>query len=260
MKNIFSHVFVTSFLDQKKTLQELLEESRDRADFYILLMLATFIATLGLLSNNVAVIIGGMLIAPILFPILGLAMGIVTSSGLAIGRSFKILIRSVGLVLGFSIITAFLFGAPTDVGEQILLRIEPDLNLFLIAFAAGLAVSYSWVKQNLSAALPGIAVAVALVPPLATVGIGLALWDRLIIAGALNLFLVNIIATVLGSVIIFSLFGFSRLQKEEEQKIIEEEFESHIHKEAVDEAVKELAKEGSLASMRDLVNDKKDNV
>lgn len=238
---LFHSVFVTSFLDQKKTLRELLEESRDRADFYVLLFLATFISTVGLLVGNSAVIIGGMLIAPMLYPILGFSMGIVTASPLAIGRSVKLLARSTVLVICLSTATAFLFGSEV-VNDEIILRITPDLNLFLIAFAAGVAVSYSWVKQNLSAALPGIAVAVALLPPLSTVGIGIALWNKEIISGSLTLFLINIIATVLGAIVIFSLFGFSRLQKEEEKKIIEEVFEQKIHREAVKEAEAELAK------------------
>ncbi|OHA59969.1 MAG: hypothetical protein A2589_03655 [Candidatus Vogelbacteria bacterium RIFOXYD1_FULL_46_19] len=253
MGKMFQSVFVANFLDQTKTLRELLEESRERTDFYILLTLATFIATLGLLINDSIVILGGMLIAPILFPILGISMGIVTASPLALGRSLKVLVRSMGLVLLVSFSTTFLLG--DNVVAEPAYQVAPDLMLFLIALASGVAVSYSWVKQNLSASLPGVAVAVALLTPLATVGVGLALWERAVIASSVSLFLVNLIATVLGSIVIFSLFGFATLQKEEEQKIVEEVLENKIQKEAVAEAAELLIKNSPAVALTGL-NDK----
>ncbi|HEY4483831.1 MAG TPA: DUF389 domain-containing protein [Candidatus Paceibacterota bacterium] len=239
MGESFNSVFLTSFLDQKRTLRELLSESRERADFYVFLALATFISTLGLLINSLEAIIGGMLIAPILFPMLSLSMGIVTASPLALKRSLRILSRSIVVVLLVSTIIAICVGEG-ELVETIIDKTQPNIFLFLIALMSGFAVSYSWVKQGLSSALPGIAQAVSLVPPLATVGIGIAFWNFEVIAGALMLFLVNCLATIIGSLTIFSLFGFSRLQREEEEKIVEEVLENKIHAKAVAEANLEL--------------------
>lgn len=242
-------VFQASFIDQKKTIEELLKESRDGGEYYFLLTIASFIATLGLLINNAFVILGGMLIAPILIPILSTAMGVVTSSRLAIARAIKTTLKSMLLVLVVSIITTYLFGNG-EIGREITIRSEANYIFFLIAFAAGLAIAYSWVKKELSATLPGIAVAESLLPPLAVVGIGIVMSNNEMIAGSLSLFLSNLMGVILSSIVIFALFGFSYLQREEESGIVEERIEKKIHEQALSEAkeiedkeANELAKE-----------------
>ncbi|MEK7136579.1 MAG: DUF389 domain-containing protein [Patescibacteria group bacterium] len=228
---MFKTFFVASFLEQKKTLIQLLHESQARADFHFLLAIATFIATLGLITDNAGITIGGILITPILFPLLSLAMGVVTSSPLAIGRALKIIFRSMVLVYIVSLATAFLFSSNVA-GDEILLRIRPDLIMFLISLASGLAVAYAWVKQDLSATLPGVAVSVSLLPPLCAVGIGTVMMNRVVVAGGLTLFLIDLLAIVIGAIIAFALFGFSRLQKEEEEKIVEEQMEEKVQAKA----------------------------
>ncbi len=234
---MFKTFFVASFIEQQKTLSQLLHESHARADYYFLLALASFIATLGLITNNASITVGGVLITPILFPLLSLAMGVVTSSPRAMGRGIKIILRSVTMVFLVSLLTAFVF-ASDEVGEEILSRIQPDLIFFIISFVSGVAVAYSWVKQDLSATLPGVAVSVSLLPPLCAVGIGTVMTDRLIVSGALTLFLVDLCATVIGAIIVFSLFGFSSLRKEEEEKIIEEKDEEKVQAHALRDAVR----------------------
>ncbi len=258
MTQSFNSLFSTSFLDQKKTIGELLKESRERADFYILLSFSTFISTLGLLTDSIEVIIGGMLIAPMLFPILSVSMGIVTASSLALVRALTILMRSVIVVFLIATFTTFLMGDGT-LGREIMVRTDPNLFHFLIALVSGLAVAYAWVKQNLSATLPGIALAVSLVPPLATVGVGVAFLDRGVIAGSMSVFLVNCLATILGSLVIFSLFGFSRLQREEEEKIVEEVLEGRIQAKAVEEASEVIEKQSPVEALNNLPENKTNN-
>lgn len=252
MTQSFNSLFSTSFLDQKKTIGELLKESRERADFYILLSFATFISTLGLLTDSIEVVIGGMLIAPMLFPILSVSMGIVTASSLALVRALTILMRSVVVVFLIAVVTTFLMGGDTNLGREIMVRTEPNLFHFLIALVSGLAVAYAWVKQNLSATLPGIALAVSLVPPLATVGVGVAFLNRQVIAGSMSVFLINCLATILGSLVIFSLFGFSRLQREEEEKIVEEVLEGRIQARAVAEGQETIEKQSPVETLNNL--------
>ncbi|OHA58456.1 MAG: hypothetical protein A2571_01610 [Candidatus Vogelbacteria bacterium RIFOXYD1_FULL_44_32] len=238
---MFKTFFVASFLEQQASLSQLLHESHIKVDFYFLLALASFITTLGMITDDVGVTVGGIFIAPLLLPLLSLAMGIVTMSALAIGRATRIILKSSALIFGVSLITAFLF-SNNVVGSEILLRIKPDLIMLLIAFASGVAVAYSWVKQDLSAALPGVAVSVSLLPPLAAAAIGVVMLNRIVVAGALTMFMMNLAATVVGAILVFSLYGFARLQREEEEKIAEEKYEEKIQHDALVQVAKMKAR------------------
>jgi len=220
-------VFLTNFFEQKRSLETLLKESHADKTFYFFLSFSAFVGTLGFLMNSAIVIIGSMFVAPLLFPILSLGMGISTSSREAIRRSSRIISKSTILVILISFLTAFILNE-REVTDQMLLASRPELLYFLIAFASGIIVSYAWVKEKISSTLPGVAMAVALLPPLALVGISLSFFSRDLFTGSLTLYLLNLLAIVLGSTIIFSLFGFSRLQRLEEEKIEEEKIEEKI--------------------------------
>lgn len=214
-------VFLTNLFEQKKTIESLLKESHADSTFYLFLSLATFIITLGLLINNAVVIIGGMLIAPFLFPILSLGMGVVISSKEAIVRALVIIGKSLAIVLIISFATAFLLNG-NEATEQMKLASRLDPVFFLIAFASGIIAAFAWVKENISASLPGIAIAVALLPPLAVSGIALSLFSKELFISSFLLFLVNFLGIVVANTIVFALFGFPALQKTEEQKTTEE--------------------------------------
>jgi len=214
-------VFLTSIFEQKKTVDTLLSESRATGEFYLFLSFGAFITTLGLILNNPVVIIGAMLIAPILFPIMALGMGISTSSKEAIMRSLKILLRSIFVVFGISFVTAFLINSG-DVTDQIKLASTPNFIFVMVAFFSGVIASYSWVRQEAQKTLPGVAVTVSLLPPLASVGIAVSLLSRDVFSGAILLFFINLIGIVFASILIFSLFNFSKVQKFQEEKIQKE--------------------------------------
>lgn len=215
-------VFITHFFEQKRTIETLLEESRADGPFYLMLGTSAFITTLGLLLGNTIVVIGGMLVAPLLFPVLALGMGITTSSSQAISRSLGIVWKSIVVVMGISFLTAFILNANSRT-EAIKLAADPNLFYFLTAFASGVIAAFTWVKEKMSSSLPGVAVTVALVPPLAVAGIAIAFFSRTLFTGSITLFLVNLLGIVTASAIIFSLFGFSRLQHLQEKEIEEEE-------------------------------------
>lgn len=227
-------VFTSNVFEQKKTLEELIEESKADGGFYLLLVVSSVITTLGLLIDNQIVVIGGMLVAPLLHPILFLSMAITTSSKEGISRALKTIGKSILLVFAISLLTAFLFHADYVTGE-ILDRTSPNLPLFLVAFFAGVAGAFGWARHELSATIAGIAVSVSLIPPLATVGVGVALLSRSVIAGSLTLFLINLFGIVLAGIVVFLLYGFSQLQKEEEDIIREEKAEEEIRERAVAE-------------------------
>ncbi len=223
-------VFLTSALEKKKTVDTLLEESRATKEFYLFLSFGAFITTLGLILNNSIVIIGAMLIAPILFPILALGMGIATSSRDAILRSLKILGRSILLVFGVSFVTAFLVH-DNEVTDQLILASTPNFIFVLVAFFSGVIASYSWVRQEAQKTLPGVAVTVTLLPPLSAVGIAVALLSRNVFSGAILLFVINLVGIVFASILMFSLFNFSKVQKFQEEEIKKEEEEIEKEKE-----------------------------
>lgn len=218
-----SDVFSTGIFTQKRAVKKLIDESRADADFYLLLSSSVLITALGLLMDNPIVIVGAMLVAPILFPILALGLGVVTDSREAIWRALKILFKTVVIGVGIAAITSFFFGI-SSFTEQLSLLTNPDLlSYFFISFAAGLVASYAWVSEETAMTLPGVAISVSLVPPLAAVGVSLALLSEALLIGSILLFLINLLGVVLASVVVFSLFHFSNIRAYQDKKIHEEE-------------------------------------
>ncbi len=205
---------------QKRTIETLTEESRADFDFFLFLIFATAITTIGLLRDNGLVLVAGMLIAPLLFPIMSLGMGIATVSFAAIVRATATVIESVGVIILVSALTAWLIG-PT-VTSSITIASTPDPLLYAVAFLAGIITAFSWIKQNMSASLPSVAMTVALVVPLSAVGISIIRVEPDIFFGGLELFFGNFVAITASTLIVFVLFGFSKLRKFQD-KVIEAE-------------------------------------
>ncbi|MFQ5578074.1 MAG: DUF389 domain-containing protein, partial [Anaerolineae bacterium] len=181
--------------------------SRPKIDFFMMIGLAAGIAALGLMLNSPAVIIGAMLVAPLMAAIMGLGLGVIQADvkllRLAAGATGRgmLLAIAVGVVAGALL-------PNRDPTPEILSRTAPALLDLGVALVSGLAGAYALCRKDVSASLPGVAIAAALVPPLATVGIGLARlrWD--IAGGALLLFLTNLVAIVAAGALIFFLLGF----------------------------------------------------
>lgn len=202
--NIFDHIRAVPEHDKSKAVKTLFEESTPDFDFFLLVVLSVLMATFGLIENSAAVVIGSMLIAPVLFPLLSLSLSIVMSDYKLISRSTTTLIKAGVLGISSAFIAMLFFGG-NIITPEMLLRTEPTLLSFFIAVTAGFAVAYTMVKPDLSATLPGIAVAVALIPPLSTIGIGLALFNWTVVSGATVFLLLNIVGIVFASMFVFSL-------------------------------------------------------
>ncbi|MCA9397436.1 TIGR00341 family protein [candidate division WWE3 bacterium] len=215
--------------NRQTVVHDLIQESHIGRDFYFLLIVSTLITTLGLTVGNAAVIIGGMLIAPLLSPILALGLGIVTANQESLFRSAIVILKSIGIVLILSTLTAFLVGVPNPSNLEIVSRIKPSLPFMYIALLSGIAATYSWARPKLSATLPGVAVVVALLPPLATTGIGISEFNRAIITGSFQLFLVNLIGIAISSAIVFSLMGFHQMRWIEKKELDKEKEEDGIN-------------------------------
>ena len=181
--------------------------ARATVDFYAMMCLASAIAMFGLALNSGAVIIGAMLVAPLMSPMVAIAHGIVRGSLVMIRQGVDSTVKGicVAIAVGTSITLIVPDFQPT---AEILARTEPSVIDLLVALVSGAAGAYALSRTSVSAALPGVAIAAALVPPLCTVGYGLASSDFTIAGGALLLFVTNLSAIVLASVIIFLLVGF----------------------------------------------------
>jgi uncharacterized hydrophobic protein (TIGR00271 family) len=181
--------------------------ARPDTDYFVMIALAAGIAALGLLLNSPAVIIGAMLVAPLMAAIVGLGMGIMMGDLRLLKLAASATLRGMFLAMGVGLLAGWLApsAAPT---AEILSRTQPTLLDLGVALLSGAAGAYALCREDVSASLPGVAIAAALVPPLATAGIGLARGDVNIAGGATLLFVTNLIAISAASVIVFLLFGF----------------------------------------------------
>lgn len=216
--------------DKTKAVEHLIEASTPRQDFFFMIILSIVTATFGFILNNVAVIIGSMLIAPMLYPFLSLSLGITISDGKLMSRSFYTIIKAWAFGVGVSAITSLLFSSHLDgLNNEILSRTQANLPHIAIALAAGFAGSFALVKPKLNETLPGIAISVALIPPIAVTGIGVSILDPAIITGSILLFIINAIGIILSGMMTLSLMNFyvKRAQAiktvEKEDKKVEQE-------------------------------------
>ena len=202
--------------DRAAVIGELFFEPEERTAylwrFGVLIVLSTALAALGLIADSVAVIIGAMLVAPLMTPMLGMAASLVLADPVRLLRSFGVLVGGtlLAILTGYIVaLTAPGGQAANQLTQEILARADPSLLDLFVAVAAGLAGGYVLTHPRASAALAGVAIAVALVPPLATVGITLALGATDEAQGALLLFLTNFVAIVLSALIVMVASGFT---------------------------------------------------
>ncbi|MEL6787757.1 MAG: TIGR00341 family protein, partial [Cyanobacteria bacterium J06607_15] len=180
--------------------------------FYFLLGLSGVIATLGLLANSVAIIIGAMIIAPLIGPITGIAYSTTVANRRLLRRSFLTLATGVIFTVFISFLVAWAIGLES-VTPEILARTNPTLLDLVIALAAGAAGAFANTRRRIADALPGVAIAVALVPPLSVVGIGLALRNSTLAFGASVLFITNLTGIIFSGVVILLLQSYGSVKR-----------------------------------------------
>lgn len=180
--------------------------------FAILLVLASSIATFGLLGDSLAVVIGAMIVAPLMLPIMGLAFSV--SIGDRSRMIHALLVSLAGIAM--AVIVGYLLTLPVATLlhphsiKQIMVRTAPHLLDLMAALATGVAGAFALSRQDVSDTLPGVAIAVSLVPPLANVGILLAMGEPLLASGSLLLFVTNYLAILVTGALVFMLMGFRR--------------------------------------------------
>ncbi len=190
------------------------------AAFWVMMALATSIATFAIVQDSTAVVIGAMLVAPLMTPIMGVSAAAVNGWTARTASSLAL----VAAAAGASIALAWLIAAwLPSVGNlltnaQVTSRVEPNLIDLCIALAAGAAGAYATVNPRVSSSLSGVAIAVALVPPLAVVGLTLEAGLYSQSTGAFLLFVTNFVSIVLVSSLVFVLTGFAAAPPSEEQR------------------------------------------
>jgi len=171
------------------------EEGRLSSTFLTLLILSTLIATFGLFINSSSVIIGAMLLAPLMQPIISLSMGVLRQDSALLGSGAKTIAVGVLAVLLTAALTALL--TPIE-------RLTPEM-------VSGIAAAYVKTNEKILGSLAGVAIAVALVPPIAVSGIGLGWGDWHIFYSAFLLFVTNLVGIVLAAALTFTVLGYSPL-------------------------------------------------
>ena len=177
-------------------------------DFAALMLLATTIASFGLLADSGAVVIGAMLVAPLMTPLLGGGLALVQGNLPLWKRCQKSVLLGFFAALAVGVcagMLAKLFGIYLT--NELAARGNPTCLDLGIAFSSGLAASYCLARPKLSGALAGVAIAAALVPPIATTGICLILGEMEVVRGSALLFGTNVVAIVFGSALNFYAAG-----------------------------------------------------
>ena len=196
-------------LDREATHAEVLADGGLSYSYAFLVVTACGIATLGLMLNSVAVIIGAMLVAPLMGPIVLLGFAIAETNVEKAIRSGKALLVGVvgALAISVLIVTLSPYIPPTP---EILARTSPNLFDLLVAVLSGMVAGYAVTNRKIGA-VAGVAIATALMPPLAASGYGLAMGEMYIFQGAFMLFLTNMLAIALSVAGMAIWYGFGNL-------------------------------------------------
>ncbi|WP_374928715.1 DUF389 domain-containing protein [Kytococcus sedentarius] len=202
-----------SGVDREEVVETLFfeaEQGRGRTvQFLVQMALSTVIATLGVLTDSTAVVIGAMVVAPLMLPLLATGLSLGMGWPRRMVRSLALAGLGIALAVGVSFVLVRALGPGLVLAEnsQVSSRIAPTVPDLLIAVASGAAGAFALSRRNLGTALPGVAIAIALVPPLAVVATCLEQGAWSAAAGAGLLFLVNIVCMVAAAALTFVLTG-----------------------------------------------------
>lgn len=195
--------------EERIDLHSRLENSaRWNSDFVIMMSLATALAGLGLMQNSTAVVIGGMLVAPLMSPLIGAGFALMQGNLSLFRDSLKAMGYGIMAALFIAILLGFITPTYTPTLE-VESRGQVNLLDLAVALLSGMAAAYAMARPNLLAIMSGVAIAAALVPPLAVVGMTIPDGYFLLSGAAAVLFITNLVAIILGSAIVFYMLGVS---------------------------------------------------
>lgn len=193
-------------VEHEAVIQRVVEEARWTSRYAFMVVISAGISILGLLLPSSAVLIGAMLISPLMMPIIGLGFALATldfdemrRAGFALGA---------GSLIAILLSAGFVALSPVQtVTSEIAIRTHPNLFDLLVALLSALAGGYALIRGR-GETVVGVAIAIALMPPLAVVGFGIATWNWTIAGGALLLFITNFITIALTAAFVARLYGF----------------------------------------------------
>ena len=204
----------------RRTLPELRDElfldlgqaSRKLSRFWVLLLLSATIATSGILVNSTATVIGAMIVAPLGTPIMGMGLAVVTGEARRLWSAAALVAGGAVTVI---MLAALLYRIlpelqPLVTNGQITSRTSPGIIDLIAAIATGFAGGYGLARKDVSDVMPGVAIAISLVPPLAVVGITAAAGRWSDAWGAFLLFASNVVAMVIAGTVLFTVYGYHR--------------------------------------------------
>ena len=202
---------------QRRTPEELTDDldlnsgdtGSKRSAFWTMLTLSAFIASAGVLADSTATVIGAMIIAPLATPIMGIALGVALGArSTGFGAAWFVLRGSI-LVVGVGVLFSLALPGTFDLlgNSQISSRTSPGFADLVAAIATGFAGAIALARRDVATVLPGVAIAISLVPPLAVVGVCLGQGAGALALGALLLFVSNLLALVLAGTLVFASVG-----------------------------------------------------
>ena len=192
----------------KETFVTLKENAKSNQPYLVLMVLSTLLATVGLFANSTPVIIGAMILAPLMAPIISLSMGLLRQTPELIFNASKTLVVGISVSLLFATLFTMLMPLQS-LNNEISARLSPTILDLGVAIISGIAGAYANAKSEVAKSLAGVAIAVALVPPLAVSGIGIGWMDWHVFYGAFLLFVTNLVGIILAAAATFLLMGFS---------------------------------------------------
>ena len=213
--------------EQKSAQESIADNARLSFEYLLFIVLSAVVATLGLITNSAPVIIGAMVLAPLMSPVLGISLGVVRGDLSLLGRGLKTLF--LGLLIGFAIASIAAWLIPEFlITDEIKGRTHPTLYDLFIGMAAGAGGAMGQARRSVAGVLPGAAIAVSLMPPLCVTGISFALMLGAVDSvegsafamfyGSALLWIANLAAINLAAISIFVLLGFRQIRHDEEVK------------------------------------------
>ena len=193
-------------VNQKEVLARVIEDSGWSPRYIFMTMMSAGIAVLGLLLSSPAVVIGAMLISPLMSPILGLGFSLALFDFAEARRSLTALLIGILAAIAFTVVIVVASPLQATTAE-ILSRTRPSLFDLLVALFAALAGTFAVIRGR-GETIVGVAIATALMPPLAVVGYGIATWNMPVLAGSTALFVTNFVTIALAAMILARFYGF----------------------------------------------------
>lgn len=206
---LFTHASENRYKD---LFADLRKQGRTEPTYVTLMFLSTILATVGLFLNSASVVIGAMLLAPLMQPIVSTAMGVLRNDQSLLFGSMRTVL--VGVLIALFSAAAIAFLLPLEnLTDEISARLSPSLLDLMVALASGVAAAYAQNNEKIVGSLAGVSIAVALVPPLATAGIGVGWMSMDIFYPAFLLFITNFVGIVFAASLTFLMMGFSPIKR-----------------------------------------------